>query len=779
LAAEGLYPGAGVAPGRGGPGARRQLAVAALLAAVVAVYLPYLLHVVTPSPLGILGGLTTRARPGLLPGYPWIDPNVGFVSQALGKRAALDLLHGHLPWWNPYEAVGVPLAGELQSSALFPLSLLLVLPGGQVVSHLLLQCLAALATYALLRQLERSRLASAVGAVLFGLNGTFAWLPHAPFNPVAFLPVILLGVERCARNPKGPLSDLSWVLIALGLALSVYAGFPEVAYLNGLLALAWAALRWWQRRHRRALGAKAALGALAGLGLSAPLLVAFLDFVRYADTGGHNGAFAHAHLPGAAAASLGTPYAYGPIFGLLDHDRTGLLNLFWGNVGGYATVLVLFAAAVGLATASERALAGLLAAWTALAWAKTFGLPPVVALVNLVPGMREVAFYRYAPPSWEMALAVLAAFGVDGLGRTARRPAVLAGLATGAVALVVARSTGSQLLGELTRSSSLGRWFGWGSLAWALGTLAVAGALALGRRAWSAAAVGGLLALEAMAMFALPELSAPGPAQLDSAPVAFLQAHLGLQRFYTLGPIPPNYGAYFGIASVNQNDIPISKDWAAYVTARLDPNVDPLVFVGNITKSPSGPTPLQALRRNLPAYEAVGVAYVVAPAGTAGLPGRPVFADPMVTITELASPSPFYRTAGICRLEQASWDAARLHCLRAARLVRAEGWLPGWTATVNGRPEPVRRSGPLFMSVALPPGTSEVAFSYSPPGVALSLVPALLGLGLVLGAVAYRLRARASLGVHRRASGAVGRRGGQLGALGGRRSEGGSGGEWA
>ncbi|HLG92196.1 MAG TPA: hypothetical protein VKY15_04350, partial [Acidimicrobiales bacterium] len=65
------------------------------------------------------------------------------------------------------------------------------------------------------------------------------------------------------------------------------------------------------------------------------------------------------------------------------------------------------------------------------------------------------------------------------------------------------------------------------------------------------------------------------------------------------------------------------------------------------------------------------------------------------------------------------------------------------------------------------------------PGVALSLVPALLGLGLVLGAVGHRLRARASLGVHRRASGAVGRRGGQLGALGGRRSEGGSGGEWA
>ena len=38
-----------------------------------------------------------------------IDPNVGFVTEADGHLAALDLLHGHLPWWNYFEGLGQPL----------------------------------------------------------------------------------------------------------------------------------------------------------------------------------------------------------------------------------------------------------------------------------------------------------------------------------------------------------------------------------------------------------------------------------------------------------------------------------------------------------------------------------------------------------------------------------------------------------------------------------------------------------------------------------------------
>ena len=67
----------------------------------------------------VFSGLGTKVGGHPLPGLPTIDPNVAFTSQALGIRAAHDWLSGHIPWWNAFEATGVPLAGEMQSAALF------------------------------------------------------------------------------------------------------------------------------------------------------------------------------------------------------------------------------------------------------------------------------------------------------------------------------------------------------------------------------------------------------------------------------------------------------------------------------------------------------------------------------------------------------------------------------------------------------------------------------------------------------------------------------------
>src|SRR5207249_1344655 len=139
--------------------------------------------------------LVSSVTPGWLPGERTIDPNNGFTSQALGHRAALDLIHLRLPWWNPYEGTGAPLAGELQSAALFPPTLLALFSNGQLYEHVLLEMIAGLSTYLLLRRLLLGLWASAAGATAFALNGTFAWLSHAPVNPVALLPALLLGVE--------------------------------------------------------------------------------------------------------------------------------------------------------------------------------------------------------------------------------------------------------------------------------------------------------------------------------------------------------------------------------------------------------------------------------------------------------------------------------------------------------------------------------------------------------------------------------------------------------
>src|SRR5262249_57155126 len=162
--------------------------MAAIAAVVVLANAPSLLALSSSNPLEYRSGLATSVTPGRLPGERAIDPNDGYVSQALGRRAALDWIHLRVPWWNPYEGTGAPLAGELQSGAFFPPTLLTLLPHGQLYEHVLLEILAGLCTYLLLRRLALGRWASAAGGIAFGLNGTFGGLAHAPVHTGAVVP---------------------------------------------------------------------------------------------------------------------------------------------------------------------------------------------------------------------------------------------------------------------------------------------------------------------------------------------------------------------------------------------------------------------------------------------------------------------------------------------------------------------------------------------------------------------------------------------------------------
>ena len=92
--------------------------------------------------------------------------------------------------------------------------------------------------------------------------------------------------------------------------------------------------------------------------------------------------------------------------------------------------------------------------------------------------------------------------------------------------------------------------------------------------------IAGAVAVEAVVLFAAPALSAPRPAPSDMALVHFLQRHLGLSRFATLGPVQPNFGSFFGLAEINVNDLPVPKGTAHYIERSLDDNADPLIFTG-------------------------------------------------------------------------------------------------------------------------------------------------------------------------------------------------------
>ncbi|MGH9096951.1 MAG: hypothetical protein ACRDWB_05960, partial [Acidimicrobiales bacterium] len=353
-----------------------------IFVAVLLANLPGLLHIVTSNPQTVDAYLGP-GKAAWLPGRPYIDPNSGFTTQALGHLATLDWLHGHIPWWNPYEGLGSSLAGEMQSGAFFLPTFLLLFHQGMLYLQILLETATGWATYLLLRRLGVGRTFSIAGGVAFGLCGSYAWLTHAPVRPILLLPLSLLGVERALtaareRRPGG------WRLLAVALAFSILAGFPETTFIDGLFVLWWAVLRMSGpgREYWRPMVAKLGAGVVAGVALAAPLLVAFLTFLPHANLGGHGPVEAHSSLPTTGLSQLLLPYSLGPINGFrgggLLAGNVDTITALWGSVGGYVTVTLVAAGLVGLVGRRNRRLRVGLGLWVLLCLLRTFGFGPVV-----------------------------------------------------------------------------------------------------------------------------------------------------------------------------------------------------------------------------------------------------------------------------------------------------------------------------------------------------------------------------------------------------------------
>jgi hypothetical protein len=710
----------------------------------ILVQLPALLHVIDGDPLTVLSGLGVGGRPGVLSGLPWIDPNIGTTVQSLGHAAAQVWLSGDVPWWNPYAAIGVPLAAEMQPSALFlPFVLLLHFADGIIYLRVTLGIISGLATYELLRELGLCRAARMTGAVMFAFNGTAAWLPDAPVHAATFLPLILLGIERARRHAVDA-RPLGWLWCATGLALSLYAGFPETAYIDGLFAGVWSLLRLaapgrgehlWPMR--ALLLGKLITAAVISLLVSLPCIVPFVSFIDQSDVGIHAGtAFSTWALPAGAFPMYLAPYLYGPIFAFAAfgaHGLTGPVAAFW-NVGGYVGCTVAFLALVGVlgARRGQPGLRMFLGLWIVTALAKTAALPGLTDAINLIPLMSITAFYRYAGPSWSMAAIILAALAIDDWRRGCLpRRRLLVG------ALIASLLLGAALWAALPTVRLLWpepgyRPFPVAAVAWVLTVFAIL-PLLMWRRPTQLrlAALVGVASVDAIAMFALPQLSAPRGVTIDRAPIGFLHANLGLQRFFTLGPIGPNYGAYFGLASINDNMTPVPRIWANHVRTVLDPAADPAVFAGVEGNRAPGSDVKDVFLQRLDQYSALGVRYAVTFRGAGsmltdrGLPR--VFRDSQVDIFALPNPAPYFSTEPACALEPKGRWAVAASCEVPATLTRRELAYPGWSATVDRLPVQMGTTG-LFQTVPLPAGRSYVRFAYAPPHITLAYLGTVLGL---------------------------------------------------
>ncbi|HSX23901.1 MAG TPA: hypothetical protein VLE74_02260 [Candidatus Saccharimonadales bacterium] len=713
---------------------------------LAAVYLiPFAIHR-SQNPILQRAGVASSLEPGILSGQNTIDPNDGFTSQALGHRAAESWLSGEAPYWNHYEGAGMPLAAGMQSAAFFPPVLLMHFYNGFIIFHFLLQLTAGITAYLFFRKMKARFSIAVVGGILFALSSTFVWLTNAAFNPVAFLPMLLLGIE-CAFTQAENKKRGGWILIALALGLSLYAGFPETAFINAIFAYGWGAVRLFHidKKARKKYITKLLIGSAVGVMLAAPILVAFLGYLPETIVGGHkSSAYANFALPLKTLPALFMPYIYGPIFGAIDAGKTQTLLIFWSNVGGYLAMPLLFVGSFGLFSKRPRSMKLYLAIFSLVVILKNYGFKPIVLLVNAIPGMSQVAFYRYSMPVLDFAVIVLAVFGVEAFVKlTISRKKVIALTILASLATIGLAVYSRSLLHQLSAFPSHRLWAAL-SVSWALSS---AGFIILCFLKPKLRLAGALLLLTAdsLLMFSIPYLSLP-KIKNDYRPVNYLQQNIGLDRFYTLGPISPNYGSYFGIASVNINDLPLPKKWAEYIPAKLDNNATALVFTGNSRVDPAGPSSLEEFSKNINEFENVGGRYLVANHNQVsdevknGLGLNAAFSSATVDIFRLPDTKPYFDNSAGCQLIYTSWDKVDANCNKQAVILRRELSMPGWSATINQQKQPVKSDNGIFQTVDVPAGKSSVVFRYAPPHIEIGYAVFAVGILIILGqAFGYKL----------------------------------------
>ncbi len=669
-------------------------------------------------------------------GRPAIDPNLGFITQTLGHQAAMDILHGHIPWWNYYQGLGQPLAGEMQAAALFPLTILFALPAGLVWFHIVLEVIAGISTYFLARRLTMPIFFATVAGMLFALNGTYAWLGNAVLNPVAFLPMLVLGVEMILDSSSSP-SKRGWYIAAIALALSLYAGFPEVAYMDGLFAGAWAIVRLFQvpRLQRPRALRRLGLGGVMGVILSLPVLVPFDDYLKVAFVGGHNAAVdGTLRLPHESLAAFFDPYVFGTIF------SNTVVDSMWGEIGGYFGAGICVLALVGLFGPKLRTLRIFLAAWTAFAVAGAFDFLGTRFIWNLIPLVNASSYPRYVMATCELAVVVLAGLGLWDftLSTRSKRLFTTAGVVM-ALVLVWCVFEARTYNKTMTFSSSKVHIVFIGLQL--LPFIAIALLLVLGRLhrfRWAPFVIALVIVGEATLYFFVPTAEAPKQITVDYAPIHFLQANQGQERFLDFAVLYPNWGTEFGINELSDIDLTFPRSFKNLLEDQLDPGLTP----GNQFVVKNGMIGVKHLEYELAnrfqAYENASVKYLLMPSAVVLNPRLvkdgviQVFHDSLATIYELPHPRPFFSTPNsTCTITSTSDNSATVDCPKPTTLLRTELSMKGWRAFVNGTQETIVTKDHVYQQVSVPAGTSTVTYSFSPPHARDALIVGTLG-GLFL-----------------------------------------------
>ena len=179
--------------------------------------------------------------------FPW---DFRLVHVPFATLIADSIRHGHMPLWDPYTYCGTPLFANIQAALFYPPVLLAELIGAwrglDLIPRLLAFAVvfqiivAGIGTFALLRALGARAAAAWTGALVYELGCFFAAQAEhmGAMHGATWLPLIWLCVVQLRARIRW-----HWMaLLAVALALTIFAGLPQVAVASFGSALALAIL---------------------------------------------------------------------------------------------------------------------------------------------------------------------------------------------------------------------------------------------------------------------------------------------------------------------------------------------------------------------------------------------------------------------------------------------------------------------------------------------------------------------------------------------------------
>ncbi|HVM63687.1 MAG TPA: YfhO family protein [Acidimicrobiales bacterium] len=752
-----------------GPWRAHLLAVLWLVAVAVAVMVPAIAHGGSFGPFDLLSRFGLNAHSGVFIHNRSVGDQIRLFVPWIWQSWT-QVHQGHLPLWNSYSVMGMPLAFNWESAPFSVGSLigyLFPVQYAYTVQVIVTMIVAGTGAYAAARVLRLGWIGSVMAATVFELSGPLqAWLGWPIAAVMAWGGWLLAATLLILQGRR---RVLGIVVGALALAAAVYAGDPEGVLLLGValavFVVVWLgaqtrATRDWARAGRSLLDL--AVAGIVGAALGAPILLPGIQLGTASNRTAVGPGNAPATLPLHNVAHFldqaynGLPLAGSRWFGFSNYEETA------AYVGIVA--LVLAAAALGI----RRRRRETAALWVVVvAMASLIYLRPLVTLMNrlVVP-----TYWLLAATPLALALAVLSGIGLDGFVRSERtsriRAVVLAGFGVAGLVLAGLWFTGRGGLpyrAQIRLSS-----FTWPVLTVLGGVLVSIGLLVAddprrqqGAPARRAATVAGaaLLVLETVFLVAAgaPLKSSSPTFAASTAGTRALTAAVGdslvgqgdasCLRPPTVG-IWPNMNIVYGVREFAVYDPVIPHDYFRDLRLQTGrPAGAPVanVFCPVITTADIARRYGIAYVLELPGHPGpTGSVHV----GTVG--GEELFRIPGAAFAVAyplppGSAPPSIDAVGT-PVMRSQPDASRwsMH-LQAptAQLVRIHlTAVPGWHATIDGHPLALKPYTNLMFEARIPPGSHTVELSYWPSAFSAGLLLAVLS-ALGLAGLVFLSRRRA------------------------------------